>query len=128
MRTNKFNAKKCVIDGILFDSKSEGRYYVRLKSYKDLGIVKELILQPSYTLQEKFKHGNTTIREIVYVADFYIVNSQGEQVVIDIKGHVTQSAFIKRKLFLKKYPELRLDWFINKNGSYVNYFEAKKKG
>ena len=47
---SKYKAKKCVIDGIKFDSLKEGRRYRALKLLERAGEVQNLELQPRYDL------------------------------------------------------------------------------
>ncbi|MCI0501113.1 MAG: DUF1064 domain-containing protein [Epsilonproteobacteria bacterium] len=69
---------------------------------------REHIRQPKYILQDKFvANDGSKIQPIHYIADFAYDN-----VVIDIKGDPTSDAKIKRKLFMYKYPELKLKWLV----------------
>ena len=42
---SKYGSKKIEIDGIVFDSKTEGEFYLYLKDLKEHGKIKEIILQ-----------------------------------------------------------------------------------
>ena len=98
---SKYWAENNVVDGIKFDSKVESDYYLYLKS---LG--KEFTLQPKYILQDKFiNNQGENISPIYYIADFAY-----DDIVVDIKGMPTSEAKLKRKLFMKKYPNLKLKW------------------
>lgn len=58
MKTNKYNAKKTIIDGIEFDSRTEAKRYGELKILERGGIISGLTLQPRFTVFEPFtKHG-----------------------------------------------------------------------
>lgn len=98
---NKYRNVKCSYQGIKFDSKLELSVYRIICNRFDN---KDIELQPRFMLQDKFtdltgiKH-----RKIDYISDFRIRN-----VVIDVKAIQTETFKIKKKLFLKKYPELRL--------------------
>lgn len=106
------------MDGIKFDSRVESDYYLYLKS---LG--KEFTLQPKYLLQEKFiNNQGENIRPIYYIADFAY-----DDIVVDIKGMPTQAAKLKRKLFMKKYPNLKLQWLVRYKWEWVDYFENEKR-
>ena len=62
--------KKCMADGILFDSKEEReRYYVLIIMEKK-GEIKNLKVHPRFVLQPSFKKYGSTIRQISYTADF----------------------------------------------------------
>lgn len=106
-RRNKYNATKTEIDGYLFDSRAEARRYQELKLLERVGEIQDLQLQPRFVLQDKFQnpeHG--AIRAIQYKADFKYIE-KGETIIEDVKGMETPVFKIKRKLFLKRYPELR---------------------
>lgn len=132
-KKSKYNAEKKVVDGIKFDSIAEAEYYLMLKEEKASGGIKDFKLQPKFTIQEKFKsetQGN--IRAVTYKADF-LVHRQGEytaRLVIDVKGHATADAKIKRKMFLKNYPTHILSWQSKsiKHGvnGWIDYFDLEK--
>lgn len=102
---SKYNAKKTVADNICFDSKAESVRYLELKIMLKKGLIKDLVLQPKFLLQDKFKYNGKTIRRIEYVADFMYTTGSGELVVEDVKGVETKDFKIKMKLFLKKYGD-----------------------
>lgn len=102
---SKYNSTKVTLDGIKFDSKKEARRYKELKLLERAGEIKDLKLQPRYTLQESFKHEGATIRKIVYVADFQYEEKDGQLVVEDTKGYRTETYKLKKKLFLKRYGD-----------------------
>ena len=76
---SKYGAKKVTIDGITFDSKSEGRYYQHLLGLMESGVVESFEMQKPYTLLDKFPHPKTgkTIRAIKYVPDFEVIYTDG---------------------------------------------------
>ena len=101
---SKYKAKKVVVDGITFDSKKEARRYKELKLLERAGVIKDLVLQPSFLLQDKFKYKDKTEHKIKYIADFkYLDTKTGKTVVEDVKGYKTDVYKLKRKLFLNKY-------------------------
>lgn len=124
----KYAHIKTEIDGIMFDSKMEADFYIYLKALKEEGSVLHFETQPEYVLQEKFiifegvtyegthplfnklkrKHNLSTVAAIKYRSDFLVTFSDGDQVVIDVKGVETPEFKIKKKLFMYKYPELEL--------------------
>lgn len=104
MAYRKYKAKKVIVDGITFDSKKEARRYQELKLLERAGVIKDLVLQPSFLLQDKFEYKDKTEHKIKYIADFkYLDTKTGKVVVEDVKGYKTDVYKIKRKLFLKKY-------------------------
>ena len=104
-KQNKFKNKKIIIDGIKFDSKKEGYYYVYLKELEKTNKISNLQLQVKYELQPKFKHDNKTYRSITYIADF-AYEENGKTVVIDVKGFKTDVYNLKKKLLLYNYPNI----------------------
>ena len=105
---SKYNSRKTVMNGIPFDSKKEARRFGELLLLERSGEIKDLKLQPEFTIQEAFKttHGET-VRAVRYRADFsYLrrvkegVDTRWEPVVEDVKGYRTKDYEIKRKLML----------------------------
>lgn len=106
MAYRKYGNRKTVIDGIKFDSKAEAERYKELKILEKAGLIKKLILQPEFLLQDKFKYNGKTERAVKYIADFkYFDVAKGVCVVEDVKGVETEAFKIKRKLFLKLYGD-----------------------
>ena len=104
-RKHKYHAKKCEVDGIVFDSYKEARRYQELKLLQRAGKISGLTLQPEFVLQEAFERDGKKYRAIKYVADFQYVQD-GKVVVEDTKGYKTKEYLIKRKMFLKNYPDI----------------------
>lgn len=103
---NKYNAKKVEIDGIVFASRAEGRYYEHLLDLMHDGVVESFEMQKPYTLLDKFPHPKTgkTIRAIKYVPDFEVIYTDGRVEVVDIKGFMKNPVFLlKAKLFMFRY-------------------------
>ena len=87
MSYRKYGNRKTVIDGIKFDSKAEAERYKELKILEKAGLIKKLILQPEFLLQDKFKYNGKTERAVKYIADFkYFDVAKGVYVVEDVKG------------------------------------------
>lgn len=130
----KFNVdkdtEKRTCDGIVFDSVLE------MKFYRDIlcplvksGDVVQFELQKPYELQPKFSHNGKTVKAITYVADFFIVYSDGASVVIDTKGCPDSVAFLKRKLFWYHYPDIDYRWvcYSKIDGGWCEYEFVKKQ-
>lgn len=100
---SKYHNKKVIYNDIKFDSIREKNRYIKLKEMEDQGIIHSLELQKKYVLQDKFKLNNKTIREISYIADFYYIDSEGNEHVEDVKGLRLDVYKIKKKLFEYKY-------------------------
>ena len=116
-------------DGVVFDSELEMKYY-RDVIYPKLnsGEIISCEFQKKYELQPSFKHYGTTVRQITYIADFYIVYADGSREVIDVKGMKTPEAQIKRKMMWYVYPDINFKWiaYINKSLGWVEYDEAQR--
>ena len=114
---NKYNAKKVEIDGIVFNSRAEGRFYEHLLELMHDGVVESFEMQKAYTLLDKFPHPKTgkTIRAIKYVPDFEVIYTDGRVEVVDIKGFMKNPVFLlKAKLFMFRYqiPLVIIAWDI----------------
>lgn len=108
-RQGKYNAKKTLVDGFLFDSRAEAEYYSKLKLMQRAGKILRFELQPEYVLQEGFyARSGERIRPIKYIADFLVYYADGHKEVVDVKGMKTEVYKLKRKWFLHKYPEIQL--------------------
>lgn len=130
-KESKYKSKKVEIDGIKFDSKREANFYLYLKSFEKSGIILSINLQPEFILQESFKHVDSgNIKKISYIADFDVLYRDGIKIIYDIKGMPTPEALIKRKMFLKRYPNLRLEWITESKKysatGWIDYFELQK--
>ena len=104
-KRHKYNAKPIEFEGFKFASKKEFKRYLELKMLEKAGVISDLILQPKFLLQESFKYKGKTQRAIFYIADFEYIQD-GKRVVEDVKGVKTEVYKLKKKLFLKKYPDV----------------------
>jgi len=89
--SNKYRAKRTIIDGILFHSKGEANRYCELKLLEKVGKIKDLKLQVPFKIY---------IKEILickYIADF-VYFEDSKEVVEDFKGVKTASYNLKKKL------------------------------
>lgn len=104
-RRTKYNAKVTWVDDIRFASKFEANRYMQLKLLLQAGQISNLILQPAFVLQEGFRdrYGKAHL-PIKYVADFQYVE-EGEKIIEDTKGFENAVWKIKKKMFLKLYPQ-----------------------
>ena len=108
LSANKYNNRKSLVDGILFDSKKEADYYIVLKADKKAGKIEGFEIQPEFMLQEGFTKNGKRYRPIKYIADFKVAHNDGNIEIIDTKGVITKEFAIKQKLFEAKYPDLSL--------------------
>ena len=97
--TNKYNNIKTVIDGIKFDSRKEGLYYIALKERLKNGEILKFELQPAFELLPKIAKVN---RAIMYYGDFLIYHKDGTQEVVDVKGVKTTVFQLKYNMLLHK--------------------------
>lgn len=104
-RTSKYNAKKVEIDGIKFDSKAEGEYYLHLKQQVTERQILGFERQKRMLLQEGFSVEGVKgkIRPIFYVVDFIITENDGTLTYVDVKGMETDVFKLKKKQFMKRY-------------------------
>lgn len=91
---HKFNARRVELDGIKFDSKLEGNYYLWLKRQQERG---ELV----FFLRQQPIHlpGGTKL-----VVDFTEFWADGEVKFTDVKGMETPEFKIKRREVEALYP------------------------
>lgn len=135
----KINHRKCIVDGIEFDSSTEADYYLFLKSNEN---VKDIILQPQYVLAEAFQvscskckgegktpspktgkpvncrtcrgTGERTRQAWTYKADFRVIYQDGYEEVIDVKGWANE-----------RFPLVKKMWELQ-NGKELIVIEKKK--
>lgn len=106
-QTNKYQAKRAMIDGKTFDSLREMRRYQELRLLENSGTIKDLRCQEPYQLQPPYKNKEGKhVREIVYIADFVYFDQQKGMTVEDVKGFRTKEYIIKRKIFCYQHPEI----------------------
>ena len=113
---NKYLNKKTEVDGILFDSRKEAKYYLYLKSLEKAGEICNLRRQVSYQvipavyreevvqLKTKTKTVSRCLSKAAhYVADFVYILPNGEEVVVDVKSDITRKNAeyrLKKKMML----------------------------
>lgn len=99
----KYRNKKTVLDGIKFDSKREADRYAMLRILERTGQIRDLSLQPKFTLIESQRRADGKAeRPVIYIADFMYF--EGDACVVeDAKGMKTPDYVIKRKLMLSRH-------------------------
>ena len=117
----KYNAHKCIVDGITFDSRKEANRYCELKLLQRAGTISDLELQKEFELipnqykqEERYGKNGKRLkdkqvlleRKCVYVCDFAYTDAEtGKQVVEDCKSPITKTPVykVKKKLMLYRY-------------------------
>ncbi len=100
----KYGNVKVEIDGHVFDSKAEGWRYIELRDKQKKGAIRDLKLQPEFTLRSR---DGTEISK--YRGDFQYgeVSESGDHVlrtvVEDVKGAKTDLYKLKKKWMLADY-------------------------
>lgn len=104
---SKYGNRKVKLDGYTFDSLAERDRYKELRLLDYSGDLIGLEVHPVFELQPAFSKNGKRIRAINYEADFsYFEN--GERVIEDVKGKMTDLFRVKFKMFDYRYPELKL--------------------
>ena len=98
---SKYHAQIVQLDGYVFRSRAEARYYEGLKLAKEAGALTALTVHPRYEL-------SPVPHRVVYEADFQVTWKSGLTEVLEIKGAETAVWRVKEKLFRAKYPSLPL--------------------
>lgn len=107
MLKSKFGAQKIYIDGIRFDSRTEGEFYRECKRNPDIEI---LGVHPKIYM---------TKARILYIADFKL-RENGVDYYVDVKGMITSVFAIKFRLW-KFYGDGLLKIVMkNKKGFFVD--------
>ena len=102
--TTKYKAIKTKVDGIVFASRSESQMYLILKDKEKRGEISGLLLQPRFTLLDKFEVNGRKFRKLEYIGDFiFFDNKLNRQRVLDCKGMKTPEFKLKEKLFAAKF-------------------------
>jgi len=106
---SKLQSIECTVDGIKFQSRLEARRYTQLKQMEKDGVIRNLVLQPKFLLQEKFEDPYThkKYQPIYYIGDFMFTDQTGQKIVNEVKGFFTDTARLKFKLVIHKYPEIK---------------------
>ena len=105
----KWYARKTSIDGYTLDSQAEAARYQELKLLQRAGDITNLTVHPPYVLfPAATASDGSRISKVTYIADFEYIDHTGETIVEDVKGVETAVFRLKRNLFLRLYPHLRL--------------------
>ena len=105
VKRNKYNAKKETSGGVKYDSGREAGRGRELELQEHCGIISGLKKQVSFILQDRFTYEGEKIRQIKYIADFQY-SKNGKIITEDSKGFRNSVYKIKRKMLLKRYPDI----------------------
>ena len=110
---SKYHNVRTTVNGIPFDSKKEAERYLELLWFQQAGHIRNLKLQPEFTLIEAYvTPDGDKVNRMVYRADFSFErktepDSSGQiywvPCVEDVKGVKTEAYKLKKKLMLSKY-------------------------
>lgn len=108
-RRGKYGNHRVQTEGYTFDSRAEANHFHYLKNLLADGKIADLRIHPIYILQDRFQAADgSVVRAITYIADFAYME-RGREIVVDVKGVETAVFRLKRSLFLKRYPTIRLE-------------------
>ncbi len=100
-KRSKFGNKRCVVDGITFDSRLEATRWIALKDQEARGLISDLRRQVKFEIAPPVVINGRKRPARHYVADFVYVRA-GEEVIEDSKGHITPEYRLKRHLMAAK--------------------------
>lgn len=98
---SKYGNRKCVLDGISFDSIKERNRYCDLKYMLLAGEISDLEVHKPFELQEAFRSADGKwVRPIIYEADFVYKDKAGKMIIEDVKSKATKTPAynIKKKM------------------------------
>ena len=99
-KANKYHNHRTEVDGIIFASRKESEYYKLLKCQLAAGQIQSFEMQvPFQLIPDYVNAAGKKIRGMKYVCDFLIVDKDGKKRVVDVKGLVTDSFKLKKKLY-----------------------------
>ena len=105
----KYGNRKAMRGSICFDSQKEAARFDELVLLSKAGEIRDLKLQPEFTIQEAFTTPDgEKVRAVRYRADFSYrrpikegPDTRWETIVEDVKGFRTKEYELKRKLMLR---------------------------
>jgi hypothetical protein len=109
LSVSKYHARATTLDGLRFDSKAEAFRYTQLTLLARAGQITDLCVHPRYIIWDHWTvtaKGKKHLEKIEYEGDFSYTEN-GQPVVEDVKGVLTDVYRIKKKMFLARYPEIK---------------------
>jgi hypothetical protein len=126
-KKKKFRNNPTEVDGVVFDSGFEARYYQILKGLERDGKIHDLDTQPEFDIYPTVRRKGLkkAIQKTKYIADFRFTRTSDSQVVvIEVKGKETAVWRLKKKMFLDQYRHLEFQVVFEKKEAEV--YEAEK--
>lgn len=131
-KKTKYNNKKVELDGYVFDSKAEAKYYSYLLVLQARGEVKSFEMQQTFELQPKFDHPTEKRKNgkprvfsaIKYTPDFVVEYKDSSIRYVDVKGSknsdMNRDFKLRAKLFMFKYNvTIHVAYFDSKTKSFI---------
>lgn len=94
----KYGNRRVIMNGEKFDSHAEMCRYLSLMDLQGKGKISGLTRQVSFVLAPGAVVAGKKKRALTYRADFQYVNAEGEIIIEDKKGALTEAYKIKRHL------------------------------
>lgn len=113
----------------IFASEMEKKYYVEvLLPRLENGEITSIVVQPQYILIPSFIKDGKKYLPMKYVADFEVIDKDGNIIVYDVKGFMTEVCKIKIKLYQYFYPNSKIELITlsPKYGGWMDYYELQK--
>jgi hypothetical protein len=111
-KPSKMRNIKTEVDGMIFDSQKEAKYYSELKLLKRQREIIDFFRQVSFLLQEGYWLNGEWVKPIWYKADFmvfrWVTPTALRFQIHEVKGRWTKDGELKRKMFEKRYPEYQM--------------------
>jgi hypothetical protein len=114
-KRTKYNAKKTMVDGIVFDSVKEAKRWQELRKLEKAGEISHLERQPKFYLYGKDgpvlirSQGYPNGRRAVWKGDFaYFCSIRNKRICEDVKGFRTQIFILKKAVVEACYPGLEI--------------------
>lgn len=83
----RYFSKKVEMDGIIFDSEMESKYYIILKDRMSKGEISHLSIHRKYSLLPDFVYDGKKEKGLTYEADFVYFDHSNDRIYIeDVKG------------------------------------------
>ena len=125
----RIQARKTLVDGILFDSLSESKFYNILLKKQQEGAIKGFSMQPEFRLIPDFLYQGEEVRGAIYTSDFKILHNDLTEEIIEIKGYADDLYNYRIKLFKWLHQDVKLTVLTEhpkNSGQFVLLDELKK--